>query len=52
MPLVTLGDAVHLARDLFLALQLFHTFLFSRRVLRGMPFLGLTAIAQRCRTIR
>ena len=33
---------------LLCALQLFHPFLFSRDLLRGVPFVGLTAIAQ-CR---
>jgi hypothetical protein len=37
--------------DLLLAFQLFHPFLFLRGLLRGMPFLGLTTLAQRGCTI-
>jgi hypothetical protein len=42
--------------DLLLALQLFHPFLFLHGLLCGVPFLGLTALAQRgstiCQTIK
>jgi hypothetical protein len=38
--------------DLLLSLQLFHPLLFARDLLRLMPFLGLTALAQRGCAIR
>ncbi|WPZ37133.1 hypothetical protein T8K17_25750 (plasmid) [Thalassobaculum sp. OXR-137] len=43
MPSVAMGFAL----NLLLAFQLFHPFLFSRGLLRDVPFLGLTALAQR-----
>ena len=48
MPSVAMG----VPRDLLLAFQLFHSLLFSRGLLRLMPFLGLTALAQRGCAIR
>jgi hypothetical protein len=44
--------AMRFPLNLLLALQLFHPFLFSRRLLCGVPFLGLTALAQRGGAIR
>ena len=38
--------------NLLLAFQFFHPLLFSRRLLCSMPFLGLTALAQRGGAIR
>jgi hypothetical protein len=48
MPSVAMGFPL----NLLLAFQLFHPFLFSRGLLRDVPFLGLTALAQRGCAIR
>ena len=48
VPSVAMGAPL----NLLLTLQLFHPFLFTRNLLRGVPFLGLAALAQCRRTIR
>ena len=49
MPSVAVRFTLNL---LLAALQLFHSLLFSRGLLRGVPLLGLTALPQRGCAIR